>query len=143
MPELIIQLTKRKDGRVLLRCFRADGSATWQRQDDDRAAFFPVHDLTHYAVESELDFTRGFYGLIADGWEIADTTGKGARGPLPEETIAVEYIVGSLGAERGAGSPCAADEFNDHASVYSQRRGLPPPRSPCQREPAAPCRAAL
>jgi hypothetical protein len=129
MPQLILQFTKGKDGGVLLRCIRADGSATWQRQGDNRAAFFPLHDLTHYAVETELGFGRGFYGLIANGWEIADTTGKGARGPLPDEAIEVEYIVGSLGAERASDSACTAEEFNDLASAFAKTRGRPEPRT--------------
>jgi len=128
MPQLILQFTKRKDGGALLRCIRADGSATWQRQDDSRAAFFPEHDLTHYAVETELGFRRGFYGLIADGWEIEETTGKGARGPLPDEAIEAEYIVGSLGAERAGGAACTAEEFNDLASAFAKTRGRPDPR---------------
>jgi hypothetical protein len=126
--ELILQFTKRKDGGAVLRCVRADGSATWQRQDDDRAAFFPLHDLTHYAVEAELGFSRGFYGLIAGGWDIADTTGKGARGRLPDEAIEVEYIVGSLGAERAGGSACTAEEFNHLAAAFAKTRGRPEPR---------------
>jgi len=125
---VIIQFTKRKDGMALLRCVRADGSATWQRQDDDRALFFPLHDLTHYAVETELGFERGFYGLIADGWDIADTTGKGARGPLPDEAIETEYIVGSLGAERAGDSPTAAEEFNELSATFAETKGLPAPR---------------
>jgi hypothetical protein len=128
VSELILQFTKRKDGGALLRCIRADGSATRQRQDDSRAAFFPLHDLTHYAVETELGFERGFYGLIADGWEMAETTGNGARGPLPDEAIEVEYIVGSLGAERLGDSPCAAEEFNHLASAFAKTRGRPEPR---------------
>ena len=128
MPQLILQFTKRKDGGALLRCIRADGSATWQRQDDNRAAFFPLHDLTHYAVETELGFSRGFYGLIADGWEIADTTGKGAHGPLPDEAIEVEYIVGSFGAELSSDSRCTAKEFNDLAAAFAKSRGRPKPR---------------
>jgi hypothetical protein len=128
MPELTLQFTKRKDCGALLRCIRADGSATWQRQDDKRAAFFVLHDLTHYAVETELGFGRGFYGLIADGWEMADTTGKGTRGPLPDETIEVEYIVGSLGAERPGGSACTAKEFNHLAAAFAKTRGRPEPR---------------
>ena len=128
MLELILQFTRQKDGRTLLRGIRADGSATWQRQDDNRAAFFPLHDLTHYAVETELGFGRGFVGLIAAGWEIADTTGKGARGPLPDEAIEVEYIVGSLGAERAGDSTCTAEEFNHLASVFAKAKGRPEPR---------------
>jgi hypothetical protein len=125
---LKIQFTKRTDGGALLRCVRADGSATWQRQDDNRAAFFPLHDLTHYAVETELGFVRGFYGLIAEGWDIADTTGKGARGPLPAEAIEVEYIVGALGAERAGDPACSAEEFNHLAAAFAKSRGRPEPR---------------
>jgi hypothetical protein len=50
---LKVELTRRSDGDVVLRCTRADGSATW------------------------LGLTRAFYGLIAAGWDIADTEGKG------------------------------------------------------------------
>ncbi len=125
---MILQFTKRKDGGALLRCIRADDSATWQRQDDNRAAFFPLHDLTHYAVETELGFRHGFFGLIADGWEIEETTGKGARGPLPDEAIEVEYIVGSLGAERAGGSACTAEEFNHLALAFAKTRGRLGPR---------------
>ncbi|HXM32113.1 MAG TPA: hypothetical protein VN921_00550 [Chthoniobacterales bacterium] len=123
-----IQFTKRKDGGALLRCIRADGSATWQRQDDERAAFFPLHDLTHYAVESELGFARGFYGLIAAGWDIIDTTGKGASGPLPDEAIEVEYIVGALGAERAGDPAIRAEEFNHLAAAFAKTRSRPEPR---------------
>ena len=38
----------------MLRCVRADGSATWQKQTDRHAAYFALHDLTHFAVETEL-----------------------------------------------------------------------------------------
>src|SRR5205085_4407492 len=125
---LKIQFTKRKDGGAVVRCVRADGSATWQRQDDQRAAFFPLHDLTHYAVETELGYARGFYGLIASGWDIADTTGKGARGPLPEEAIEVEYIVGALGAERAGDPACPAEQFNALAATFARSKGRPKPR---------------
>jgi hypothetical protein len=131
-----IQFTKRKDGGALLRCVRDDGSATWQRQDDNRAAFFPFHDLTHYAVETELGFSRGFYGLIAAGWEIADTTGKGPRGPLPNEALEVEYMVGALGAERSGGAVSTAEEFNQLAATFAHPRGMPQPRALTDEESA-------
>ena len=91
-------------------------------------AFFPVHDLTHYAVETELEFARGFYGLIAAGWDIADTTGKGARGPLPDEAIEVEYIVSAFSAERAGGTAATAAEFNELATTFANAKGMPPPR---------------
>jgi hypothetical protein len=125
---LKIQFTKRKDGGAVLRCLRADGSVTWQRQDDQRAAFFPLHDLTHYAVETELAFAHGFYGLIAEAWDIADTTGKTARGPLPDEAIEVEYIVAAFSAERAGGVAATAEEFNQLAATFASAKGMPLPR---------------
>jgi hypothetical protein len=125
---LKIQFTKRPDGNALLKCERADGSATWQRQDDKHAAFFPLHDLTHYAVETELRFQRGFYGLIADGWDVAETTGKTARGPLPDEALEVEYLVAAFSAERAGGVSATAEEFNKLAATFACAKGMASPR---------------
>lgn len=84
-----------------------------------------MHDLTHYAVESELGFARGFYGLIAAGWDIADTTGKGARGPLPDEAIEVEYLVAAFSSERAGGVAATAEEFNQLAATFASAKGMP------------------
>ena len=123
-----IQFKKRADGNAVLRCLRDDGSMTWQRQVDQHAAFFPLHDLTHYAVETELGFQRGFYGLIADGWDIEETTGKTARGPLPEEAIEVEYLVSAFSAERAGGAIASAAEFNQLAATFASAKGMASPR---------------
>ena len=96
---LIVQIAKRADGAGVLRCTRADGSVTWQKQTR-HAMHFALHDLTHFAVESTLGSRRGFFGLIAEGWEIDDTTGKGLRGRLPQEAVEVEHIVGMFDTER-------------------------------------------
>ena len=133
-PGLLLQITKQTDGSALLRCIRPDGSTTWQKQQGDRAAFFPLHDLTHYAVETELGFRRGFYGLIAEGWDIADTTGKTARGPLPEEALEVEYLVSAFSAEWNSPSGWSAADFNDQARAFGATRKLPPPRSLTEEE---------
>lgn len=115
-----VQITKRADGAGVLRCVRDDGSVTWQKQNDRHAAFFSLHDLTHFAVETALGFRRGFFGLIAEGWDIEDTTGKGARGPLPREAGEVEFLVGLFFAE-GAGSVIwTVDEFNEYAAMQMQ-----------------------
>ncbi len=96
----------------MLRCMRDNGSVTWQKQESRHAPFFALHDLTHFALETMLGFPRGFFGLIAEGWEIEDTTGKGSRGPLPEEAALVECIVGTLDSERASGDVLAAEDFN-------------------------------
>ena len=109
---LTIQITKRADGSGVLRCTRADGSATWQKQAGHNAAFFALHDLTHFAVESVLGFQGGFYGLIAQGWDIDDTTGKTARGPLPPEACAAECIVGFFDGERASGMLLTTEDYD-------------------------------
>ena len=128
MPVLLVQLTRHADGGAILRCVRADGSSTWQRHRGRQAAFFPLHDLTHYAVESELGFKSGFYGLVAAGWDIEDTGGKGARGPLPPEAVAVEHLVGWLDLERAGGTIWETAELNAAAAAYATSGGRPAPR---------------
>jgi hypothetical protein len=110
---LRIDITKRADGAAILCCTRADGSVCWQRQEGRQAQFFPRHDLVHYAVESALGADRGFFGLIAQGWDITDTEGKGTRGPLPAQAIFIEHLVGLI--ERGGigRAPLSAAELNE------------------------------
>jgi hypothetical protein len=109
---LSIQITKRPDGGGVLRCVRADGSVTWQKQSARQAAHFALHDLTHFAVETTLRYSQGFYGLIAAGWDVEDTTGNGARGALPPEAVEVERIVGLFDTERAGGQIWTEEEFN-------------------------------
>jgi hypothetical protein len=114
MGVLRIEIARRADGVGVLRCTRQDGSVTWQKQPK-HGGHFALHDLTHYAVETALGYRRGFFGLIAEGWEVEDTTGKGARGPLPMEAVEVEKIVGLFDSERGSGMLWTAEEFSQFA----------------------------
>ena len=109
---LRIEIAKRADGTGVLACTRADGSRTWQKQSTSTAAHFALHDLTHYAVETTLAYQNGFFGLIASGWEIEDTTGKGTRGPLPPEALEVESIVGLFDRERASPTHWTPGDFN-------------------------------
>jgi hypothetical protein len=106
-----VEIVKRADGAGVLRCTRADGSVTWQKQEK-HGVHFALHDLTHFAVETTLGYRRGFFGLIAEGWDIEDTSGKGKRGPLPDETTEAESIVGLFDMERLAGALWTAEEMN-------------------------------
>ena len=123
-PDLVVLMTKRADGGAVLRCVRADGTECWQRQEGKQAAFFPLHDLTHYAVESVLGYRRGFFGLIAEGWDIPDTEGKGLRGPLPIDAKLIEQVVGFLDVERASGARWSAEEFNEQSRAFAADRGL-------------------
>ena len=118
-----IEITKRTDGGAVLKCVRDDASVTWQKQEGHQGAFFPLHDLTHYSVESELGIRNAFYGLIADGWDIEDTTGKGARGPLSPDAVFVEHVVGTFDTERASSTRWTAEEFNDSLARSASNSG--------------------
>jgi hypothetical protein len=111
---LRIQVSKQPDGSGSMRCTRADGSETWQKQTK-HAAHFALHDLTHLAVETALGYQRGFFGLLSVGWDFGDTGGKGVRGPLPPEAVEVERIVGVFDSERACGMLWTLEEFNEYA----------------------------
>ncbi len=64
-----------------------------------------------------LGLQRGFFGLVAEGWDIEETTGKAARGPLPDEAKEVESIVGALDSERASGAIWPAEDFNRHLKL--------------------------
>lgn len=102
---LTIRIKRHADGSASLRCSRADGTATWQRQRGGYALVFPSHDLTYYAVETTLGYAHGFFGLIADGWDISDFSMPWSRGPLPPEALEVELIVGLFESERRQAIP--------------------------------------
>ena len=103
MAELVIRIKKKTDGDAVLSCVRADGTVTWQRQEGPHARFFPLHDLTHYAVETVLGHRRGFYGLVADGWDFTDFGAPWPKGHLPPDMDPSETIVGLLDSERYQG----------------------------------------
>src|SRR5437773_9860909 len=73
---MFIQIKKGRDGPATLACLRSDGTRTWGKEHP----FFPVHDITHYAVESVLAFDQAFFGLIATGWSIDDFEKPGQVG---------------------------------------------------------------
>jgi len=113
--DIRIESTRRADGSVVLRCTRDDGSSTWEKHEARQALFFAFHDLTHFAVETILGIRRGFYGLIADGWDIADTSGKGKRGALPAEAVLVEHLVGLFSR-----APVDTSEFNAQLAMMME-----------------------
>ena len=57
---------------------RDDGSETWMASDD----FFIRHDLSHYAIETILQFKTAFYGMIQNGMDIRDFENKEKRKAL-------------------------------------------------------------
>src|SRR5262245_47035677 len=124
MPSLTIRIKKTSDGEAALTCTRADGTVTWQRQHGGQARFFPRHDLTHYAVETVLRHRRGFYGLVAEGWDLTDFGTPWPRGPIPADADPSELIVGFLDAERASGAEWSAADLTEKAAQYFASHGV-------------------
>jgi hypothetical protein len=124
MPPLTIRIKKNRDGTAALSCTRADGTVTWQRQQGAQALFFPLHDLTHYAVETVLGHRRGFYGLVAEGWDFDDFGTPWPRGPVPADADPSELIVGFLDAERASGAAWTAADLIEQAAHFYAANGL-------------------
>jgi len=120
-----IELKKGKDGPSTLACVRQDGTRTWARLHP----FFPLHDLTHCAVESVLGLDSAFFGLVASGWAIDDFAGRGASGRLPAEARRAEGLVGILDRERAAGQIYGAAEINDLLASSLEGQGVAPFRA--------------
>ncbi len=127
MPPLVIRIKKKTDGSAALSCVRPDGTTTWQRQQGQQGAFFPRHDLTHYAVEGALGYDRAFFGLVAAGWDLGDFGKPWPRGPLPDQALDAELLVGFLDAERAGGVRWTAEDFRNKAEGYYGQRGIPRP----------------
>src|SRR3954463_885646 len=126
-PRLVIRIKKNADGRSALSCARSDGTTTWQSMKNAQAAFFPRHDLTHYAVETVLEHRNGFYGLVASGWDLSDFGAPWPRGRIPKEAVLSEMIVGLLDLERGTGHLAQPEDVNDRLRQFCEENGMPDP----------------
>lgn len=89
---------------------RSDGSVTWSQGQAGPA----YHDLAHYAVETVLQTTQGFFSIIDQGFSIDDFVLPRHRRPdalktssLPDEAMQVEYVVNQIQLEpfNGADDP--------------------------------------
>jgi hypothetical protein len=127
MPDLTIRIKKKTDGSAALSCTRADGTVTWQRQDGQLGRFFPLHDLTHYCVETVLGFDRAFYGLLAEGWDISDFGKPENKAQVLGEAQLAEVIVGMFDLERATGERGDADDLATKITSYFDSRNLPRP----------------
>ena len=108
VTQLEIRLRRGRDGPDNLTLTRDDGTSTWQRLPAGQAQ----HDLTHYAVETCLGLTHGFYGLVAAGRNISDFEDRETRGST-EEAILTEFLVNQVLLEHATGQFADVGEFNN------------------------------
>lgn len=88
-----ILMTRINPDRHLLTIVRADGS---REEANLETRSLLVHDLVHYAVEIEVPFHKGFYGLLASGQTLAALSDKTKPWPTGTEIAAAEGLVGPL-----------------------------------------------
>jgi hypothetical protein len=126
MPDLIVRIKKKTNGEAALSCERHDGSVTWQRQEGQLGRFFPLHDLTHFAVESVLGFDSAFFGSISSGWDISDFATSGAKHRMSQQAFLAEMLVGFFDLERATGVLGDAEDFAWKIRGYFGERKMPP-----------------
>ncbi|HET7229750.1 MAG TPA: hypothetical protein VFJ16_07105 [Longimicrobium sp.] len=128
-PLAVLKFSKTKDGTPVLSITRRDGSVAWQKQHD----FFPMHDLTHYAIETTLGLRQAFWGMMADGWEFGDFGTPWPRGPMPNvpEALLAEVSAGWFDsfARHTADDGEGAGLLNAHLAEYCAQHGHPSPRT--------------
>src|SRR4051812_47000069 len=55
---------------------------------------FLLHDICHYAVEKNLQYTNGFWGMLSQGYSFKQLFGK--ENPLTTDLRFVEQLVGPI-----------------------------------------------
>jgi hypothetical protein len=116
-----IRITKGRDGPSTLTCTRPDGTSTWTKVSD----YFPLHDITHFVVESTLCIPNAFYSLVREGWDIGDFAVKGNAAKLPPQANLVEALVGRLQRDIMPGTEFTADTFNEEVNAVLEGIGNP------------------
>jgi hypothetical protein len=117
----LIRITKGRDGPNILTCVRDDGTSTWAKVQD----YFPVHDMTHFVVETTLGIPNAFYSLVRDGWDLSDFVVKGNAAKLPPQANLVEALVGRLQRELMPGTEFTVESYNEEVDAVLEGIGNP------------------
>jgi hypothetical protein len=110
MGSLRLRFKKKADADAVLTALRPDGSST-STTIGAPCGFGPMHDLTHFVVETSMGFKNGFLGLLAAGRSVEDFD-RGAKHWLPEEAMIAEAIAGQLSQDAMTNNPLNVEVFN-------------------------------
>ena len=116
--------SKYPDKPPTLSCVRDDGSVTWQSYGNP-GSFFPVHDLTHFAVETELGYRNAFLGMIASGRDLNDF-GPGDAAMFHPEAHYAEMLAGLLTVVEGNGSVLSYEAIKEAINQKAEEVAIPP-----------------
>lgn len=112
-----------------MRCVREDGTDTYLSSPTN-GAFFVVHDLLHYSVETVLGANDAFFGMVAAGRDLNDFgTREGQKDVMPARAYEVEEIVGIIQTERRRPESLSHEQFDAILTMWegllSRWRALP------------------
>ena len=109
---MLIRMTKNTGKRHVIKYIRDNGTETWMHADD----FFVRHDLSHYAIESVLQYRTAFNGMLNGGMDIKDFEDKEKRERLQvtDEAWYAENLANLFLAEIAQGP------FEDFNTVQQQ-----------------------
>jgi hypothetical protein len=121
---MLITLSKFSDKPVTLSCQRRDGSLTWQSYGN-HSGFFPIHDLTHYVVETQLSYRNAFFGMVSAGRDL-NSFGPGEATHFHAEAFYAEMLAGLLTCADGRDSILPFGVIMDTIHGQVQKLGIPP-----------------
>lgn len=121
-----IQLTKGKDDKDSLSCFRNDGSSTTTELGPGSA----YHELSHYVVETIMDYHQGFFGMLASGRDIAefDMQNEERSFQIPREGYYAEFLASLIQGSVGSGN--VDPEYVEMLRKGAENMNLPFPEIP-------------
>jgi hypothetical protein len=70
---LILKIARTSPTHHILSYTREDGSG---EEVEIETKSFLIHDFTHFCVESESHLTKGFFGLLNEGYSYAELSGR-------------------------------------------------------------------
>ena len=108
---LTLRFKKVPDAHASLTVVRTDGSSDCA-SIGPAEGFGPVHDLAHAVVESQLNLSGGFLGLLAQGAAFAEFD-RGALARIGVDAVRAEAIAGLLSLEAMTGHRLTLMDFND------------------------------
>jgi hypothetical protein len=121
---MLIRLTRLTNDRHRLELVRDDGTSE-ARELETRSAL--LHDLVHYAVETEAGLEASFFGLLASGttYEALTMTQPAANREAMQTELVVARIQGA--AKNDAWSAVDPDAFAEAIVAGCRSLGQDPP----------------
>jgi hypothetical protein len=119
---MLMRLTKNTGKPHVIKYIRDNGTETWMYSDD----FFVRHDLSHFAIESVMEYRMAFNGMLNGGMDVKDFEDreKRARLTITDEACYAENMSNLFLTEILQG------EFEDFNAV--QKQSFVAFNAPCQ-----------